>query len=262
MPTLTSLTPTQSHNGLTLTLTGTSLSGTTKVNFGTKSVSPATVGSTTVTVVVPVLCGGQVNVSVTAGLTTSNSLSFFYIDPPEPSALSANMGPASATSLTVFGSNLLTATGVTFGAVGTGTGLTVVSDTQLTVTCPAHGAFGGASTDTVNCTVTSAGGTSLPLGAPTQYTYYDVPTVTDLAPTSGSVGDSVTVTGTNLVDVSSVSFTPTGGGVSVQATFSSSSDTNLVTSVPPGLAAGTYDVQVTTPGGQTAVVAGDVFSVV
>ncbi|MGW2562064.1 IPT/TIG domain-containing protein [Streptomyces sp. NPDC001514] len=262
MATLTSLTPTQSHNGITLTLTGTSLSGTTKVNFGTKKVTPATVSATTVTVVIPVLCGGQVNVSVTAGTSTSNSLSFFYIDPPAPTALSANTGPATATSLSVLGSGLLTATAVTFGAVGAGTGLTVVSDSELTVTCPAHGAFGGASFDTVNCTVTTAGGTSIPLGAPTQYTYYDVPTVTGLNPTTGQVGDDTTVTGANLVDVSSVTFTPTGGGTAVEADFTSVSASSLVATVPAGLTAGTYDVRATTPGGLTAIVAGDVYTVV
>ncbi|MFD4140707.1 IPT/TIG domain-containing protein [Streptomyces sp. NPDC058572] len=262
MATLTSLTPTQSHNGITLTLTGTGLSGTTKVNFGTKKINPATVGATTVTVVIPVLCSGQVNVSVTAGTSTSNSLSFFYIDPPAPTALSANTGPAAATSVSILGTGLLTATGVTFGAVGAGTGLTVVSDSQLTVTCPAHGAFGGASFDTVDCTVTTAGGTSISLGAPTQYTYYDVPTVTGLAPTSGAVGTDTTVTGTNLVDVSSVTFTPTGGGASVDADFSSFAPTTLVATVPSGLTAGTYDVRATTPGGQTAIVAGDVFTVI
>ncbi|MGW7331260.1 IPT/TIG domain-containing protein [Streptomyces sp. NPDC054840] len=261
MATLTSLTPTQSHNGITLTLTGTGLSGTTKVNFGTKKVTPATVSATTVTVVIPVLCGGQVSVSVTAGTSTSNSLAFFYINPPEPTGLSSNTGPAAATSLSVFGSGLLTATGVTFGAVGAGTGVTVVSDSELTVTCPAHGAFTG-STDTVDCTVTTAGGTSISLGAPTQYTYYDVPTVVSLAPTSGPVGSDTTVTGTNLVDVSSVTFTPTGGGAAVEADFSSTSGTTLVATVPSGLAAGTYDVQATTSGGQTAIVAGDVFTVV
>ncbi|MFE7793129.1 IPT/TIG domain-containing protein [Streptomyces sp. NPDC057460] len=261
MPTLTSLTPTQSHNGITLTLTGTSLSGTTKVNFGTKKINPATVSATTVTVAIPAQCGGQVNVSVTAGTTTSNSLSFFYIDPPAPTALSANTGPATATSLSVLGSGLLTATAVTFGAVGDGTGLTVVSDSELTVTCPAHDAFGGASFDTVDCTVTTAGGTSIPLGAPTQYTYYDVPTVTSLAPTSGPVGDDTTVTGANLVDVSIVTFTPTAGGAAVQADFSSFADTTLVATVPSGLAAGTYNVRATTPGGQTAIVAGDVYTV-
>ncbi|MER7463269.1 IPT/TIG domain-containing protein [Streptomyces sp. NPDC097981] len=262
MATLTSLSPTQSHNGQTLTLTGTGLANTTKVNFGTKSVSPATVSSTTVTVVIPVLCGGQVNVSVTAGTTTSNSLSFFYITPPLPTAVVSNTGPAAATSVSVFGSGLLTATGVTFGAVGAGTSLTVVSDTELTVTCPAHGSFGAASTDTVDCTVTTAGGTSVPLGAATQYTYYAVPTVTSLSPTSGSAPTSVTVTGTNLVGVSSVTFTPTGGGTATQATFSSASATSLLVDLPSGLAAGTYDVQATTPGGTTAVVAGDVFTVV
>ncbi|MGW2743727.1 IPT/TIG domain-containing protein [Streptomyces sp. NPDC001450] len=261
MPTLTSLTPTQSHNGITLTLTGTGLSGTTKVNFGTKSVTPATVAATTVTVVIPVLCGGQISVSVTAGTTTSNSLAFYYINPPEPTALSSNTGPATATSLSVLGSGLLTATGVTFGSAGAGTGLTVVSDSELTITCPAHGAF-TAPTDTVNVTCVTAGGTSIPLGAPTQYTYYDVPTVTSLSPTSGTVGSSTTVTGTNLVDVSSVTFTPTGGGTAVEADFSSFSATSLVATVPSGLATGTYDVQATTPGGQTAAVAGDVFTVV
>ncbi|GGO99712.1 IPT/TIG domain-containing protein [Wenjunlia tyrosinilytica] len=261
MATITALSPTQSHSGVTLTITGSALGGTTKVNFGTKSVTPATVAAGTVTSVIPAGCAGQVSVSVTAGTTTSNSLPLFYIAAPAPGALSAQIGPAAPPALTITGSALSTATLVTFGAVGTAVP-TVVSDSQLTVTPPVHGAF-AACTDTVDLTVTSAGGVSLPIGAPGQFTYCDVPAVTGLSPTSGAAGTlGVIVSGTCLSDTSAVTFTPTGGGASVAASFTPTGPGSLLTDVPAGLAAGTYDVQVTTPGGTSAVVAADVFTVV
>ncbi|WP_328400481.1 IPT/TIG domain-containing protein [Streptomyces sp. NBC_00390] len=204
-----------------------------------------------------------------------------------PTALSANTGPAAATSVSILGTGLLTATGVTFGAVGAGTGLAVVSDSQLTVTCPAHGAFGGASFDTVDCTVTTAGGTSISLGAPTQYTYYDVPTVTSLAPTSGAVGTDTTVTtpgGTSTPGRGTAYYTylaapavgslnpssgPALGGTTVTITgsgltyaeevgfgsvpvpFTAVSDTQII-AVAPGGVPGPVTVVVSTPAGTTS----------
>ncbi|WP_443073915.1 IPT/TIG domain-containing protein [Streptomyces sp. NBC_01456] len=141
LPIITSLAPVQGHDGATLTITGTGLSRTFKVNFGAKAVTPTTVTETTVTCVIPVLPPGENDVTVSAGASTSNFLPFYYISPPTVLALSANTGPATATQLTVFGQSLLTATGVIFGALGPGTGLNVVSDTALTVFTPLHPAF-------------------------------------------------------------------------------------------------------------------------
>jgi IPT/TIG domain len=261
MATLTSLSPSQSTAGQTLTLNGTGLSGTTKVNFGSKSVTPGSVTATVVTAIIPSTCAGQYGVSVTAGTTTSNSLAFFYAATPVLSALNPGTGAAAPGSVTLLGSGFLNATAVTFGSLGAGTALTVTNDTQLTVTPPAHGTFTG-STDTANVTATTPGGTSALNGAATEFVYYAAPTVTGISPDTGPAGTSVTVTGTNLVDVSDATFTPTGGGTSVSASaFTGVSDTQLIVYVPAGLTAGdTYDLQVVTPGGTSAVNAGDVFT--
>ncbi|MFI0711794.1 IPT/TIG domain-containing protein [Streptomyces inhibens] len=272
MPTITSIAPTQGHNGQSLVVTGTGFVAPAKVNFGTKSVT-GTVGGggTTVTCTIPTLCAGSYPLSVTQGTLTSNSVPFFYVGTPDCSGVVANFGPIAPGAVDIYGSALSTANvvggGVAFGTVGTVTGgaVTVVNDGHLTVTPPVHPAFGaGVSTDTVDITVTTAGGASFSGGATTQFTYYNGPTVTGLSPATGSVGTSTTVTGTSFVSVIDVTFTPTGGGAATSAdSFNvGPDDAHLVAVVPLGLAVGTYDVQVITPGGTSAVVGGDVFTVV
>jgi hypothetical protein len=262
IPTLTSLSPLQGHDGLTLTINGTGLQGTIKVNFGAKQVNPTSVTATAVTCVIPEVPAGQYNVTVTTPNVTSNFLPFYYIAPPQVQTLGTHTGPAGATPLSVFGQALATATGVTFGPLGPGTGLQVVSDTTLQVITPAHGAFAtGTCTDTVNVTVTSLGGVSIPQGSNSQYTFYQAPTVTGVLPTSASVGSLLTLNGSCLADVVSTLFTPAGGGPAVAARFTTISNTVMTTVVPSGLAVGTYNITVVTPGGQTLPVSFAVFTV-
>ena len=124
---------------------------------------------------------------------------------------------------------------------------------HVTATSPAHGA--GA----VDITVTTLGGTSA-TGAGDMYTYVSAaqPTVTSISPTTGSAagGTTVTITGTGLTGASAVSFggTPATGVTVVSPTS--------VTAVSPSHTAGTADVAVTTPGGMSATVAGDVYTYV
>ncbi|MFJ8794095.1 IPT/TIG domain-containing protein [Streptomyces sp. NPDC102462] len=76
-PVITSISPTQSHHAVPMTITGTGLSFVIRVNFGAGSVTPTSVTSTSVTCMIPELPAGQYYVSVTAGGQTSNSLPFF-----------------------------------------------------------------------------------------------------------------------------------------------------------------------------------------
>ncbi len=248
--------------GQTLTITGTGLSTASRVNFGNKSATATVVSSTQITCPIPSLCAGQYNVNVSVGTSTTNSLPFFYAASPAVAAVTPSTGPGTPTAVTLSGSGLLNASAVTFGAIGAGTGVSVVNDTQITVTPPAHGTFTG-SLDTVDVTVTSPGGTSS-LTVADQFTYYAAPAVTDINPTSGPAGTSVTVTGSNLASVSNVTFTLTTGGTPISASsFTSVSDTQLIAEVPAGLTSGsTYDLQVVTPGGTSATVAADVFTAV
>ncbi|MFJ3820481.1 IPT/TIG domain-containing protein [Streptomyces nodosus] len=260
MATITSFTGSPGSVGQTLTINGTGLSSATKVNFGNKSATATVVSSTQITCPIPSLCAGQYNVNVMAGTSTTNSLPFFYAATPAVLSVSPVSGAASPGSITVNGSGFLNATAVTFGAIGAGTGLTVLNDSQLSVTAPAHGAFTSC-LDTVDITVTTPGGTST-TSVSDQFVYYNAPAVTGISPTSGAEGTNVTVTGTCFDSVSDVTFTPTGGGASISASsFTPISETQLVADVPAGLtASATYDIQVVTPGGTSPAVAGDVFT--
>ncbi|MEU5139215.1 MULTISPECIES: IPT/TIG domain-containing protein [unclassified Streptomyces] len=231
--------------GTLVTITGTNLSGTTAVTFGTRSATSITnVSPTQVTAVSP-SGTGTVGVSVTTAGGTSNPVPFFYVGAPFKSSVGPASGPlAGGNTVTLNGVGLATATSVAFGA-NTATP-TVVSDTQLTVTVPAGTAAGP-----VGVSVTTAGGTNNGLS----YTYVDVPTVTTVAPASGptSGGTGVTITGTNLDTTESVTFDGT------PAPFSVVNATTVSAVTPPG-AAGAVDVVVTNAAGSDT--AADAFTYV
>jgi hypothetical protein len=219
--------------GTLVTITGTNLSGTSAVKFGSKFATSVTnVSPTQVTAVSP-SGTGVVDVTVTTPGGTSNPVSYFYVAAPFKSSLGTTSGPtAGGNTITINGTGLSTATSVAFGP-NTATP-TVNSDSSLSVTGPAGTA------GPVAVSVTTAGGTNNGL----TYTYIEVPTVGTVSPSSGptSGGTAVTITGTNLDSTSSVTF----GGT--PAPFSVVSATTLSAVTPPGTA-GAVDVVVTNPAG-------------
>ncbi|GAA4503766.1 hypothetical protein GCM10023172_29220 [Hymenobacter ginsengisoli] len=157
--------------------------------------------------------------------------------PPAPalSSLSALSGPV-GTSLTITGTNLTNTSSITFAGTSNNTvttGFTVnATGTQITgVVVPS-----GAQTGSV--TVTTPGGSSN--GLP--FTVIAAPVLTSLNPTSGPVGSSVTLTGTNLTGATAVSFNGTAATNVVMV-----SATTVTATVPTGATTG--NVTVTTPGG-------------
>ncbi|MET9062867.1 IPT/TIG domain-containing protein [Streptomyces antibioticus] len=220
--------------GTLVTITGTNLSNTTAVKFGSKSATSITqVSPTQVTAVSP-SGTGTVGVTVTTPGGTSNPVSFFYVGAPFKSSLGSTSGPlAGGNTITLSGTGLSTATSVSFGGVSATP--TVNSDSSLSVTVPA-----GVAAGPVGVSVTTAGGTNNGL----TYTYVDVPTIASLTPASGptSGGTAVTITGTNLDSTESVTFDGT------PAPFSVINATTLSAVTPPG-AAGAVDVVVTNAAG-------------
>ncbi len=107
-------------------------------------------------------------------------------------------GTGGGTTVTLTGSAFTGATSVTFDG-SAGTSVSVDSDTQITVTTPAHAA--GA----VDVVVTTPVGSS-PAGTFTFVT--PSPAITDVSPESGSTdgGTSVTITGTHFTGATSVTF--------------------------------------------------------
>ena len=145
--------------GNTITITGTNFGGATKVLFGTVKATNLVIKSATqVTAVAP---AGKLGTTVDVTITTANGVSpitaadqYTYTSPPTVTAVSPNSGSAlGGTPVTITGTKLTGATGVSFGTVAATT-FAVVSDTSVTATAPAGTA------GTVDVTVITAGGPS------------------------------------------------------------------------------------------------------
>ena len=163
-------------------------------------------------------------------------------------SVSPNAGlPAGGTSVTITGTNFDGVSDVEFGSTAATT-FTVNSANSITATAPAE------PLGTVDVTVTGTFGTS-PTSANDQFSYVNVqrPVVTGLSPAfgSGKGGAQVTVTGTNLLNASGVSFGSSPGTIK----SINGGGTSLVATTPAGT--GTVDVTVTTLGGTSATSAAD-----
>ncbi|HEY7815911.1 MAG TPA: IPT/TIG domain-containing protein, partial [Nakamurella sp.] len=227
--------------GTLVTLTGTGLAGTTAVNFGgNPGVGLVIASDVELQVFSPAGAAGAVGVSVVTPQGTSPAgpqFTYAQTPPPQVTGVSPSGGGLrGGTPVTVTGSGFTGASAVNFGAGNPGTGLSVLSDTELTVTSPA--APGGAS-GAAQVTVTTPAGSS-PATDTETFTY--LLQVTGVSPASGQLsgGTVVTVSGSGFTGATAVDFGASPGtGLSVQ------SDTQLTVTSPPG--AGTVDVTVITP---------------
>ncbi|MFI2184098.1 IPT/TIG domain-containing protein [Streptomyces sioyaensis] len=255
MATITSLVDTttttnQGKPGDTVQINGTGLSATTRVNFGSAAVTPASVTTTLVTFVVPSTapCSGQVSVSVTSSAgATSNALPFFVIATPTTTGLSVTCVPAATGgAVTLFGTNFLSGTQVGVGGVGNVT-VAPTLPSQVSFTAPAD-LTQVATVATHPVTITTGGGTSA--SGTTLIDYYLAPAITSVLPTSGTAGDDIVVDGTGFVGVDTVTFTDSAAATAT-AVFTPVSGTQLVATVPAGLATGAGTITVHTCGGNS-----------
>lgn len=155
---------------------------------------------------------------------------------PTFSYISPTSGPAAGgTAVTLTGSHLTNATGVSFGGVP-GTSVTVVSGSQVTAVAPAH-AVGA-----VDVAVSTPAGMVKLAGG---FTYIAAPAISSVNPASGSPagGTSVTLTGSNFTGATAVIL---GGTAATSFTVNSATQ---ITAVAPAHAAGAVNVVVATPGG-------------
>ena len=123
----------------------------------------------------------------------------------------------------------------------------VSSDAAITATAPA------APIGTVDVTVTTPLGTSAIVLAD-EFNYFAPATVTSLSPSTGPVGTSVVITGTNLFATAAVTFGSVAAAMSIHVTSNSH-----VTAVAPA-GTGTVDVSVTTTIGTTLTSGSDKFT--
>src|ERR1700722_118164 len=146
-------------------------------------------------------------------------------------ALQSTLGTVGKT-VGILGNGLSGTTSVKFnGAVAT---FKIVSDTYITAKVP--------SGETGTVTVTTASGT-----LSSSQNYRVTPKITSISPVSGPVGTTVTVTGTGLIQATSV----TVGGVKVTS-FTVNSDKQITIKVPTG--AKTGKIVAVTPGGKATSV--------
>jgi len=242
VPTVTGIAPpTGPTTGVTgVTITGTNLIGATAVTFGGTGQPTFTVGGggTTITLNTLAHTAGLVNVIVTTpNGTATGTGAYTFIDPPTFGSIAPQTGPTTGgTGVTITGTNLIGATAVTFDSASA----TILTNTatQITATTPGHAATGP-----VNVLVITPNGTAT---GTVVYTYAGIPTVSGIIPASGPIagGTFVTITGTDLIGATSVTFGGTG-----QPTFTVGGSGTTITLNTPAHAAGAVNVMVTTPNG-------------
>jgi YD repeat-containing protein len=231
VPSITSLSPTSGAVGAVVIITGSSFGspqGTSTVKFNGTTASPTSWSTTSITVPVP--SGATTgNVIVTVSGKSSNGILFTVLPTPSISSVTPSSGLV-GTSVTIAGSNFGSSQGgstVKFnGVLATPSSWAANS---IVVPVPA-----GATTGNV---VVHASGVD------TNGVLFTVPpNITSLSPTSGAVGTSVVITGTNFGSAQgSVTFSGSTG------TISSWTDTSITAIVPAGATTG--NVVVTAVGG-------------
>ena len=268
VPAISTVSPTggPAGGGTTVYISGSGLTGTTQVSFGTHTAPWSVINDGLIRATSPSgTAGTSVDVIVTTpGGTATAPSAFAYSGaaPPTPvvTAVSPNSGPAyGGGTVFISGSGFLGATGVAFGTTSPH-GFSVIDDNLIEDSGPSGQADASIST-TVDVRVTTPGGTSGITNAD-KYTYTAVPapTVTYVSPNIGPTGGGTTVyvTGTNL-----------RGGSTVAVTFGTTNATTVVrvsdtllyaTSPAQGTNLATVDVTVTTGSGTSATSAADQFT--
>ncbi|MHC1703733.1 MAG: FISUMP domain-containing protein [Tenuifilaceae bacterium] len=244
-PTITSFTPSSGLAGSSVTITGTNFGttqGTNTVKFGTTTATATSWSATQIVATVPAITAGNYTLSVTTTAGTGNSVTQFSITSSTAPAITT-FNPISG----IVGSSV-TITGTNFGATqGTSTvkfGTTTAtasswSATQIVANVPnlTEGNY------TISITTTAGTATSSSQFAVISST--SSPTITSFTPSSGAIGSSVTIYGTNFGATQVVSTVKFG---TTTATPTSWSATQIIVTVP-SIALGDHLVYVTTSNG-------------
>lgn len=242
VPTITSVSPVSGSVGTSVVVTGTNLAGVAEVRFsGGATGVPAVFTVMSPTSILTSVPGGAASGPIRAtavGGTASSAV--FTISGKAKAPTVASFSPTSGIvgdNVTISGTNLAGAKSVKVGSVTVYSGWTVKSASQLVVPIPA-----GATSGTV--AVSTDGGVGTGGGTLTVIT---PPVVSTVAPSSSQAGTSVTISGSGLGAVTSVTF----GGVA--ANFTVVSSTSVTATVPSGLAPGPTTMRVINRAGSAAL---------
>jgi hypothetical protein len=229
-----------------------------------------------------ILPGQYDTVVITPGGSSNTSTSDQFVvqqDPPTVTSVTPDSGPQSGgpPAVTVGGSNFsgsgFSTTGVSFG--GNPASFTVSNSTTIHATPPA-----GSGLVDVTVTTASTDGTSVQTSGtapPDTYVYAPLPTVTNVAPNSGSTGghNQVVVTGSAFessngpsadysatdvfVDTTDISASPCPG-TPTSPCFTINSATKITVQDMPAHAAGVIDITVQTEGGTSNTSSADQYT--
>jgi photosystem II stability/assembly factor-like uncharacterized protein len=254
-PTITQVTPAWGppSGGSAVIIVGTGLaqSYSTEVSFDGYPAVVTSKTNTRLVVTSPPHPLGQVSIFVmpsdgsgrpTGPVAVATNAFTYAVGPPAPTmtGVAPATGPAiGGTTVTLTGTGFLSGATVKFDTTAA-TDVVVASATSITATTPAH------APGVVNVTVTNTDAQSaIKTGA---FTYVAAPTLTTVAPASGSTvgGTAVTLTGTGFLAGATVAL----GGTAATGVAVGSATT--ITATAPSHAAGAVDVVVTNPDAQSA----------
>ncbi|MFN4083925.1 MAG: IPT/TIG domain-containing protein [Bacteroidia bacterium] len=223
-PTITSINPSAARIGANVTIRGTLFTGASAISFnGVPQTTYTVVNDTTITTTVPAgATTGPVSVTNPFGTGTS-TFNFVVIPSPTITSFTPSSGTF-GTSVTISGTGFTWATGVKFNGISAA--FTIVNNTTITTTVPT-----GATTGSIRV-INPADS----VDSSTPFTVFGVPTVTSFTPTSGPVGTTVSITGTNFNAVTFVRFN------GVNSSYSVNSPTSITATVPSGATTGAISV--------------------
>ncbi|WP_073104964.1 FG-GAP-like repeat-containing protein [Hymenobacter daecheongensis] len=225
VPGVSAFSPSSGAVGTSVSLTGDDFLSATVVRFNGVSAAFTINSATSITATVP--AGATTGlISVTSAVGTRSSTSSFVVTPGISSftPLSGTAG----TSVTITGTTFTGATSVKFGGTAAAS-FVVNSSTRITAVVASGTSSGTISVTTPSGTATSSTPFTLP------------PTLTSFSPASGVAGATFTLTGTNFIGATGVTFN------GVTATFSTQSNTKITASVPATALSG--PITVTSPAG-------------
>lgn len=211
-PTITTFSPAAQKSGGQVTITGTNFIGVTGVKIGGVAVSYSTVSPTSIFVYINnTVVSGSISVSTVGG---SASIDGFIYNSPVIQSISPLIAAAGQT-VTITGNNFDGIQSVNFGGVNAAS-FSVVSSTTITAT------VGTGNTGNVNIAGTE--GTASIAG----FTFLPPPSIYSFTPTSGGLGTSVSINGSNLITTSAVTI----GGI--EATITSVTNNVVMVTVNAG----------------------------
>ncbi len=229
--------------GQSATLGGLNLDLVSSVSIGGVSASITSQTRTSLVLGVPAtLSSSGLQSLVVSGTTGTATANVNVIAIPTVTALSATSAGVGST-ITLTGTNLNQLTAVRFfGANGTLASIVSSSATQVVVTVPS-----GASALQGQIFVQNPAGSALS----GNFTVILLPTITGITPLVTTTGQTITITGTNLADITAVRFFGASG---VAGIIQSQNATQVVVAVPAGITAISGTITVVNAGGSIASV--------